>query len=343
MSARNTESTRAPWRLLALLVGALLLFSTAVATAPPANAAVSAAEFEDCLLAEVNADRSASGLVTLVMARDLIDEVRVHSARMSDTTFRHMTDAERDPILPNDTTAWAENIAWSSSSSLNDCDGIHQLLMDSAPHRANLLHPLVRYFAPGVHIDGGGTWVTEVLFASPSYVPAGVGTFWDDDGSIFQAEIEKLVDAGITSGCGGGKFCPNDNVTRGQMAAFLVRALDLPSAPSAGFSDTAGTTFEANVDSLAAAGITGGCGNGRYCPDGAVTRGQMAAFLVRALDLPSAPSAGFSDTAGTTFEANIDSLAAAGITSGCGDDRYCPDAKVTRGQMAAFLVRALDL
>jgi hypothetical protein len=136
-----------------------------------------------------------------------------------------------------------------------------------------------------VHLDGGGTWVTEVFFASPGYVPAGFGTFWDDDGSIFQEDIEKLVAAGITSGCGNGKYCPNDNVTRGQMAAFLVRALQLPSAPSAGFSDTAGSTFEANIDSLAAERITSGCGNGRYCPDAKVTRGQMAAFLVRALDL----------------------------------------------------------
>ena len=71
----------------------------------------------------------------------------------------------------------------------------------------------------------------------------------------------------------------------------------------------------------------------------------MATFLVRALDLDPAPSAGFADTEGNTHQANIDALAAAGITAGCKTDplRYCPDQPVTRAQMATFLVRALRI
>lgn len=326
-----------------MAMAALVAMSFAFATASPAQAAASVGEFENCLLAEVNAARAAEGAVALVMADDLVADVRVHSARMSDSTFRHMTNAERDPILPPSTTTWAENIAWSSSNTYDDCDAIHQLLMDSPPHRANILKPSMRFFAPGVHIDGGGTWVTELFFAATDYSSGGVGTFWDDDASVFQGDIEALVAAGITSGCGDGKFCPTANVTRGQMAAFLVRALGLPSAPSMGFTDTAGSVFAGNIDSLAAAGVTSGCGGTRYCPDAPVSRGQMAAFLVRALDLPPAPSAGFVDTSGNLFAGDIDRLAAAGITTGCGGDEYCPAAPVTRGQMAAFLVRAFDL
>ncbi|MFP3915514.1 MAG: S-layer homology domain-containing protein, partial [Actinomycetota bacterium] len=83
----------------------------------------------------------------------------------------------------------------------------------------------------------------------------------------------------------------------------------------------------------------------RFCPDDPVTRGQMAAFLVRALGY-SAAGAGnlFGDDNGSVFEADIDRLATAGVTRGCNppqNDRFCPDDPVTRGQMAAFLNRAM--
>ena len=76
------------------------------------------------------------------------------------------------------------------------------------------------------------------------------------------------------------------NVTRGQMAAFLTRALGLTERLDNPFVDDDDSIFEADIERLAAAGITKGCNpptNDRFCPDGTVTRGQMAAFLVRAL------------------------------------------------------------
>ena len=177
------------------------------------------------------------------------------------------------------------------------------------------------------------------------------GPFVDDDGSIFEANIEALAAAGITKGCNppnNDRFCPDDAVTRGQMAAFLVRALDLPAGPPGTFDDDNGSVFEANIEALAAAGITRGCNppiNDRYCPGEVVTRAQMAAFLDRALGLPAGVPGAFTDSGGV-FEANIEALAVAGITRGCNppvNDRFCPNDPVTRGQMAAFLVRALDL
>jgi hypothetical protein len=47
--------------------------------------------------------------------------------------------------------------------------------------------------------------------------------------------------------------------------------------------------FYQYIEALAAAGITSGCGGGNYCPDAAVTRGQMAVFLAKALGLHWAP------------------------------------------------------
>lgn len=167
---------------------------------------------------------------------------------------------------------------------------------------------------------------------------------------VFHDDISWLAESGVTRGCNppaSTMFCPDDPVTRGQMAAFLVRALDLP-AGNARFSDTAGGhVFADDIGALASAGITRGCNppaNDRFCPDEVVTRGQMAAFLVRALKLQAA-EAFFADTIGTTFEADVAALADVGVTRGCDPPAnydFCPDEPVTRAQMAAFLMRALE-
>ena len=164
----------------------------------------------------------------------------------------------------------------------------------------------------------------------------------------FGKEITWLAAAGITRGCNpptNDRFCPDERVTRGQMAAFLKRALGL-SAAQRTFVDTDGHLFERDIAALAAADITRGCNpptNDRFCPDERVTRGQMAAFLKRALGL-SAAQRTFVDTDGHLFERDIAALAAADITRGCNpptNDRFCPDQPVTRGEMAAFLYRGL--
>ena len=103
------------------------------------------------------------------------------------------------------------------------------------------------------------------------------------------------------------------------------------------------------IERLYAAGITGGCGTSplRYCPDAAVTRGQMAVFLLRGVHGSSynppavVGSTGFTDVAPTYWAAAwIKQLAAEGITAGCGNGKYCPDASVTRAEMAVFLLRS---
>jgi len=194
--------------------------------------------------------------------------------------------------------------------------------------------------------------VATLLTASPSGLALEPGgSFIDDNGSIHEAAIEAIADAGITKGCnpaeGNTRFCPKDAVTREQMATFLVRALGLP-VGTASFVDVDGVHV-ADIGALAAAGITKGCnpaeGNTRFCPKDAVTREQMATFLVRALELPSAVS-DFVDVAGV-HAADVGALAAAGITKGCnpaeGNTRFCPKEPVTREQMASFLSRALEL
>jgi len=134
--------------------------------------------------------------------------------------------------------------------------------------------------------------------------------FWDDDGSVFEADIERMAAAGITRGCNpptNDMFCPNATVTRGQMAAFLVRALKLTDSLDDPFWDDDGLVFEADIERLAAAGITKGCNpptNDEYCPHSPVLRDQMASFLVRALGLtpivPPTPTSSTSTSSTTT-------------------------------------------
>ena len=111
----------------------------------------------------------------------------------------------------------------------------------------------------------------------------------DIEGSVFVADIVWLAEEGITLGCNppaNDLFCPNDNVTRGQMAAFLVRFLGLTDDGGGNmFVDDDGSIFEDAIAKLAAAEITLGCNpplNDRFCPNDPVTRGQMAAFIRRA-------------------------------------------------------------
>jgi len=115
-------------------------------------------------------------------------------------------------------------------------------------------------------------------------------------------------------------------------------------ASAATFTDIDGSPFAGEIEWLAAQGITGGCGGGRFCPRAPVTRGQMASFLVRMYGYTARPETDpFSDDDGTTHEASINHLFAAGITAGCADGRFCPNGLVTRAQMASFIVRARGL
>jgi hypothetical protein len=133
------------------------------------------------------------------------------------------------------------------------------------------------------------------------------------------------------------------------MAAFLTRAFELGGTTAEHFGDDNGHLFEEVINRLATAGITKGCdppANTRFCPDSAMTRGEMAAMLVRAFSYPASNVDRFTDDNGHLFEDPIQRIAAAGVTVGCNppaNTRFCPNVTVTRAEMATFLTRALGL
>ena len=177
------------------------------------------------------------------------------------------------------------------------------------------------------------------------------GSFIDDDGNVHEGSIEAIAAAGITKGCNpptNNRYCPTQTVNRQQMAAFLARALDLPPTTTDYFTDDNGTLFENDINRLAEARITTGCNppdSDRFCPQRNMTRGQMAAMLARAFSYPTSTQDRFTDDNGHLFEADIQRIAAQGVTLGCNpptNDKFCPDALVTRDAMASFLTRALN-
>ena len=106
--------------------------------------------------------------------------------------------------------------------------------------------------------------------------------------------IERLAAEGITKGCAGGNYCPDDPVTREAMAVFLLRAKHGSSwhprtALGTVFNDVPPGPFADWIEQLADERITSGCGGGNYCPGQPVTRGQMAVFLAKTFGLTTAP------------------------------------------------------
>jgi uncharacterized repeat protein (TIGR03803 family) len=145
---------------------------------------------------------------------------------------------------------------------------------------------------------------------------------------LFADWIEQLAAEGITSGCGGGDYCPLSPVTRGQMAVFLLKtehgAAHVPPACVGVFLDVpCGSQFSDWIEELAAEGVTAGCAGGNFCPAAPVTRAQMAVFLLKiehgSSYVPPACHPLFGDVVCPSLFADwIEQLFNESITAGCG-------------------------
>ncbi len=173
--------------------------------------------------------------------------------------------------------------------------------------------------------------------------------FIDASSSVFANAIDWLAGEDITEGCNppsNHRFCPSDRVSRGEMAVFLSRAFNLPASSTNFFDDDDGLFYEGAANRLRAAGLTVGCGSRSYCGESDIRRDEMAAMLARALSLPNTNDDFFNDDPGSVFENAINKIAAVGVTQGCNppaNSRYCPTNRVTRGEMAAFIKRSVEL
>lgn len=176
--------------------------------------------------------------------------------------------------------------------------------------------------------------------------------------SPLQSYVEQLFTKGTTTGCSGLNangtrlYCPDQPVTRRDMAVFIVRSLGLSplDSPQPTFADVPADMFGyGHVERFYEQGTTTGCDPGpprRYCPLDIVTRRDMAVFIVRAKALAplNSPVPTFSDVPAEMFGyGHVERFYEQGITTGCDPGpprRYCPLDVVDRKAMAAFLIRA---
>ena len=161
------------------------------------------------------------------------------------------------------TNKFINEIIWLSASGTTlGCDGVPNFCPDDTVIRAHM-----------------ASFLTRAL----DLPPTSTDYFTDDNGLSHEDNINRLREAGITLGCDdtGTVFCPDDNVTRAQMATFLARALGLSASGIDWFADDDGLSHEKNINALADSGITLGCGNKMFCPADGIERDEMAAFLFR--------------------------------------------------------------
>lgn len=174
------------------------------------------------------------------------------------------------------------------------------------------------------------------------------GAFCDDEGSLFEGDIDYIADQGITYGCGTGpagepEYCPAEAATRAETILMLGRAVGMsPIDQPDAFHDDDGHFAEGMINAAALHGITNGTGPGTFAPDDDALRTHAAVFLQRMYDLPNPQTDYFTDDDDQAAWAQNahNALAEHGITSGCGANKFCGSDAITREQLAAFVRRA---
>lgn len=292
---------------------------------------------EEAFLDLINDERRQRGLNALKGYWDLQDDARSHSVVMENGDHLHHNPNLSSVTVPGYWQSLGENVGVGPS-----VESLHRAFMNSEGHRRNIL-------GDWTHIGIGvrrpdKMWVTVVFMrAAVDGLENTYGPFTDDDFSTHEAAIHKIWKAGVTYGCGGQKYCPERTVTRGEMAAFLTRALGLPATNANHFDDDNGKFYEASANAMFESGITVGCGGRNYCGDRGLKRGEMAVFLDRAFSYPSTGVDYFTDDDGRFYEQSANDMKSSGITYGCGGSNFCGERSLTRAEMAAFLARALGL
>lgn len=246
------------------------------------------------------------------------------------------------PVLVPNVVGMTQAAASSAISTAGLTVGtISQLSSNSAPVGSVISENPVA----GTSVPGGSA--VNLVVSSGPFIDVAAGDFFYD-------AVNLMLSHGITGGCAANppKYCPNDNVTRAQMAIFIVRSIvggdNFTYSATPHFSDVGVNDFGFKwIQKMFELSITAGCGNNNYCPNDAVTRGQMAIFVIRGrlgaaadatFTFPAAPS--FTDVpANYPYFKWIQRMKLDSITGGCGTGVYCPDDPVTRGQMAIFIVR----
>lgn len=225
------------------------------------------------------------------------------------------------------------------------------------PYPTDRTDRLAHVLAPGEKVTWNDVTLTVVSRTGDGFVvevtdgTRGSGRFTDDDGNTHEEDIERVAQRGITVGCATQPeplYCPDQPVTRAQMAAFLLRAIGQPRPTPTNtgqYSDIPESKSYTNYAlQLAQMGVDTGQ-DGLWRPNDPLTRLEMAQWLTRMFNhiTPATSPQGLFDDVDTEHWPVVEGLYQAGVTRGCSAQPllYCPDQSVTRAQMASFIIRAL--
>ena len=183
--------------------------------------------------------------------------------------------------------------------------------------------------------EGGQTQTPQTTFAD---VPASA---WYCDA------VEYVYENGLMSGVSGGRFAPNDTLTRAMLVQTLYAMEGRPAAASAGFADVAsGDWYASAVNWAAANGVVSGVSETGFGPNNALTREQLALILYRFAQYKGYDVTGTSDLAAYADGSSVSGWAAeamgwavdAGLISGVGGNQIAPTGTASRAQVAQILM-----
>ena len=254
----------------------------------------------------------------------------------------HMGDRKPEVVGPDEiaTSAWAGSQNSGTSYAAPHVAGLVALMLGAAPEMspAQVKERLTGRASRATDPDYKHGWGVAQLGSLPSVITS-IRGYWAE------VAIDWAFTTGVTGGCPtlGLMTCPDLAVTRDEMASFLWRFRGMSTASAVALFDDVpiDAPYGPAVDWLAETKVTLGCTPVAYCPDGTVTRAEMASFLWRLEgELPGSPSAGFDDVTSSSFAVEaIDWLLESGITVGCSLTSFCPQDLVTRAEMFTFLRR----
>ena len=177
--------------------------------------------------------------------------------------------------------------SWHNSRFIDTYNSVHEAAIETLAAAGVVSGCGPESFCPAEELTRG-QFASLLARAFRDLVPGDdLDYFGDDDDSVHEAAVNALAAAGVVSGCGPGSFCPAEELTRGQMATMLARALPGPAPDDTEdyYRDDDGSAHEAAVNALTAKGIVSGCGPDRFCPADPIRRDHAAAILARALEL----------------------------------------------------------